>query len=523
MAAISELPNAGPSRQAQNRVRRFLSGLAAVWSGQTISMIENLAVVPIYLWYWSPERYGEWLALSALVGYLGTLDLGMNMAGGNKLTQEYARGDLGAFRLYQRAALVFYLSIAIAGTILLAFVVVALPITQWTGLKLTGRREAALVVFLLGSQVLWSMPAGFITGTYRAMGDMGRTAWVTNAQNVAAVGLAAACLLVGGGMVQMAFVELSCMAVTTVLVLFDLKRNHSAAMPGLGGARLSLIRELVRPSASFGLLMLSEAIRLQAIVLLVSRVLGARAVTVFVSSRTLCNLARQMTGTLKNAVWPHVTAIEAQGQYTAIRPFHRMWVVGSTALCLAIAAALWFEGASVIQVWTRGKLTGDVGLLRLLLIQMVLQSPWLASGLISVASSRHGKLSLSYFWSSLIAVGVTSLLIRQAGLLAIPIGSIAGEGLICYHFVTRDTCAMIGEPYGPFAVSQWLFVILCSCVSLLCGWLVHGVAAGPAPVRWAEVGLTTLSASLLAAWYFGFRPADRVQAATWLRLAGSRA
>lgn len=513
----------GPPRNSRNRVRRFLAGLAAVWSGQTISIIENLAVVPLYLWYWFPERYGEWLALSALVAYLATLDLGMNMAGGNKLTQEYARGDLVAFRRYQSAALAFYTGLAAVGTVLLGLAVATLPLTRWAGLKLTGPGEAALVAFLLGAQVLWSMPAGLIVSTYRAMGDMGRTSWVTNLQNIAGVGLAAACLLVGGGMRAMAGVELLCMAVVTGAVLIDLKRNHPAAAPGLVGAEFSLIRELVRPSASFGLLMFSEAIRLQGIVLLVSRILGGTAVTVFVSSRTLCNLVRQISGTLRNAIWPHVTAVEAQGRHEAIRQFHRIWVAGSTALCVSIAAALWFEGGDVVAVWTHGRVAADSQLLRLLLVQMVLQSPWLASSLIPIASSRHDKLAQAYFWSSTIAVAVAAALIGKMGLVAIPIGSIAGEALICYHFVTYDTCSMMGEPYWPFALHQWTFLAGCTCLCSLFAWGAFRVSAGPAPARWAEVGFASATAAAMAMWFGGFRMSDRLKVRAWLKVAVSGA
>jgi O-antigen/teichoic acid export membrane protein len=324
-------------------------------------------------------------------------------------------------------------------------------------------------------------------------------------------------------MVSIASVQLSCTAIATVLVLADLKRHHPSVMPGFAGAELPLIRELVRPSASFALLMLSEAIRLQAVVLLVSRNLGGAAVAVFVSSRTLCNLVRQITGTMRNAVWPHVTAIEAQGHYASIRQFHRVWVVGSTGLSLMIAAALWFEGSNVIEVWTRGRLTPDTALLRLLLVQVVLQAPWLASGLITLASSRHGRQSQAYFWSSVIAVGLTTALIPYQGLLAVPIGSIVGEGLVCYHFVTHNTCMVIGEPYWRFAVQQWAFVASASGLALLFAWAAHKSAIGPPPVRWAEVGLAAAAVTCLAAWFIGFRKGDREQAKAWLRLAGQRA
>lgn len=486
--------------------------MAAGWSGQAVSILESLALVPLYLMYWSADRYGEWLALSALVAYLSTLDLGMNMAGANRMTQEYARGNLKGFLECQRAALLFYTAIALAGTLVVGVTVQAVDIHNRLGLRGTSRQDAAIVVFLMGAEVLWSMPAGLIFGTYRAMGNMSLSAWINNIQNISVLTLGAVCLVLHGGMIAIASVQLACLFATTTGVLLHLRWKHPEVMPALQIADLSPIRELVRPSASFGLLMLSEAIRLQAVILLISGRLGSAAVALFVSSRTMCNVMRQVTGVMRNALWPHVTAIEAQGRYNAVRVFHRFWVVVSTAMCLSIAATLWFEGADLMQVWTRGRLTADVILIRLLLTQLVLQAPWMASSLITVASSKHGRQAQAYFWSSVLGLAVAMALIGRLGLRAIPIASIAGEALLCYHFVTSDTCKSIGEPYLQFASRQWMFVITAAAIVSLIGWGAHAVATGPAVFRWAEVGIATSLAGAATAWTIGFRSEERASA-----------
>src|ERR1019366_8433459 len=106
-------------------------------------------------------------------------------------------------------------------------------------------------------------------------------------------------------------------------------------------------------------------------VLLVSGTLGGAAVTLFVITRTLASVIRQVNGALANALWPELTRLDAIGAAEALRFSHRLLAIGSTMLCAAFAGALWFEGAEVIAVWTRGRLTPDVWLLRLLLLALV--------------------------------------------------------------------------------------------------------------------------------------------------------
>jgi O-antigen/teichoic acid export membrane protein len=495
----------------RNWWKKVLSGLAALCSGQVISMVSTVAVVPIFLSHWAVERYGEWLALSSLIAYLSALDLGMNLAGSNRLTQEYARGDMDAYTRCLRSSMAFYVAVASAGTLLLGTAVCLIPISKWLGLRVTNPRDAAIVVFLIGMQVLWGMPAGYTTGIYRTMGDLARTQWVNNITTIATLAFTVILLLSGAGMIELAVVPISCLAVTVIGVLVDLRRRHPSMVPGISGAHFAVVRVLVRPSLLFGLMTLATAITVQGPVLLISAQLGGAAVALFVSSRTLSNLARQAVSTINLALWPHVTALDAQGQLSRVRLLHRFWVISSTALCVSIASTLWFEGVDVIGLWTKGRISPDIVLLRLLLIQLVLQAPWLASSLITGASNQHGKLAYAYIYSSVLTLGVAAALLGHLGVSAIPIGGIVGEGLVCYHFVIRDTCRKIGEAYWKFAVRQWAYLGVASALAMLTAWGVHNIAVGPALLRWAEVGAAAVTSSLAALWMIGFGSDDRRQ------------
>ena len=61
-------------------LKRLLSSISAILAGQFLNVAGNLLLVPLFLSRWSTGVYGEWIALSALVGYFGVTDLGMNSA-----------------------------------------------------------------------------------------------------------------------------------------------------------------------------------------------------------------------------------------------------------------------------------------------------------------------------------------------------------------------------------------------------------------------------------------------------------
>src|SRR5262245_46765058 len=142
-----------PAAAKPSLMGRMVTGLAALVCGQAIRTLGYLILVPLYLHYWSPAQYGEWLALVSLAAYLSTLDLGVNTAGANRLTQEYARGDLAAYARYQASALAFYLGLATVGGLTITIATWRLPVAEWLGLRSISPRDAAWVAWLLGVQL----------------------------------------------------------------------------------------------------------------------------------------------------------------------------------------------------------------------------------------------------------------------------------------------------------------------------------------------------------------------------------
>jgi O-antigen/teichoic acid export membrane protein len=503
-AALATAPAARPSRRGQ-----VVRGFVAIVCGQGIRTIGHLLLVPLFLRYWSVAAYGEWLALASLTQYLSTCDFGMNTAGTNRLTQEYARGDLGAYTRYQASAFAFYAVVAGGGSLLLAVAVWQLPVPRWLGLQVIPADQAAWVAWLLGLQILWAMPVGFLSSIYRTTGRLAWSVWLGNARHLAAVALVPVVLGLGGGMPALAGFNLIPLAATAAFVLWHTSRRWPKLWPRPTQARAWALSELMAPSLFFALLTLASALTLQGAVLLVATQLGGVAVAVFVTSRTLTSLIRQVVFTVNNSLWPHLTAMEATGDYGRLRLIHRLIVLGSTALSIVCAAALWQVGPGVIDVWTGGKLMADVTLLRLLLVQVVLQAPWVASSVLPVASNRPQTVAVASAVSSVVGLAVAALLIGRYGVAAVPIGFIAGEALACYVFVPRQACRLVRDDFRRFAVRQWMSLGVGVAFAFPAAWAAAQIASGPRVLQWVEIGAAALAASIVAVLISGLDSGER--------------
>src|SRR5215831_583312 len=98
--------------------KRILKTLGALAAGHGIQTVTQLLIPPAFIAVYGVKGYGEWLALSAAVGYLGTLDFGLQTYVLNELTALYHRKEMRQFHRVQSVGLWLMLLFVGAGTIL---------------------------------------------------------------------------------------------------------------------------------------------------------------------------------------------------------------------------------------------------------------------------------------------------------------------------------------------------------------------------------------------------------------------
>jgi O-antigen/teichoic acid export membrane protein len=281
---------------------------------------------------------------------------------------------------------------------------------------------------------------------------------------------------------------------------------------------MKLARELMKPGALFGVIMVAVALNVQAPILVVTHALGGTAVVAFATVRTMANLARQAVGQFNRSIEPEVTRLYALNDFGSLRSLHRLAVAGASTLSIAIVGALWFYGVDVVRVWTHAKVHVQPSFVRLMLIYVVLHVIWLASSTFTVATNNHRQLAWQYLASNGIAIVFATTTIARLGLNAVPIGLILGDAVACYHFVIRDACKICREPYVRFAIRTWLGLICVTTVSLCVGLLSSRIHTGSDVLQWVIAGTLTLVASLFTTWWLWFTDTDRALVVRLFRL-----
>jgi O-antigen/teichoic acid export membrane protein len=489
-------------------VRRVLHAANAIILGNLISRAGGLLLVPLFLRYWSATRYGEYLALFAAAAYLSSLDIGMQGAAVNRLTQAYAREDLVEYRRVQHTALAFFILLALGASILAASVAWFLPVSRWLGLTLTKPATAAAVIVALAIYVMWSMPVQVIVATHQTMGNMARSQWIRNLHQMLLVALTVLALILGAGMKTIALLQMLTLGLVATFMFVEIRRHFPELSPGVRSANLSVFKELAKPSFLFALIMVGNLIAYEGSILLTSALLGGLAVAVLSISKSLTDVIRLGLYSISLALCPDYARMETLGELEKLRRTHRMTVAATAAITLAIVASLWFEGTQFITAWTRGRIEPDPMLLRLFLVLIAFQTSWAASSTVARASNRHRAQAIGYFFAAIVGTSLVAALIKSLGTWAIPLGLTLGEAICCYHFVVQESCHIIGESYSAFAIHFWLGFALVGTGAFSVAWGVHLMPL-PMLVRWAAVGSSSVAVAGIVGWMLWLTPEDR--------------
>ncbi len=341
-------------------MKRMLHGTGAGVAAHALGIGSNLLLLPLYLRTWSVPLYGEWMALYAVVNYLGNLDFGITTAAINAATIAYAGKDWAVFKRIQGTAWAASLAVAAAGLIAIGgMCLFYFRVNQWLGFKVLDYADSRFIFFALSASLLISIPSAQLIAVYTATGRFAKYQWLYNAYNLLVCAAIAIALGLGAGPKILSIVILGTTLSTALCSLCLLYRNGALLLPRLrdllNGERFV---QLAAPTGQFGLSMIATALTVQGPIVVLSRVLGGPAVAIFTTSRTVTNAVRATLVLLRAPLRPEIGAASARDDKSGLRRLFR--IAGSdscsnSAISLS-GSSLVYGGAWLIRFWSHGEI-----------------------------------------------------------------------------------------------------------------------------------------------------------------------
>jgi O-antigen/teichoic acid export membrane protein len=460
-------------------LRRILKLLGAFFMSQGVTTLTQLIVPPIFLHRYPHgiEMYGEWIALTAAVSYLGTLNSGIQSYANNQMTLHYNRGEISEFKTVQSSALRIMMTLFLlaggGGAVMLL-----MPIARWMGLRYIGSSAAALTLLVMMLQLLTGWLFGFISNTYLAIGELHRGAVWQNVQRLVAMTALAAFLWARAPFPVLALTQLASMVLFTVIVLVEIRFRAPVLVPSLRYGNFQHMMGVLKPSAYYMLYGFSGFLCWQGPVLLLQKFLGPAAVAVFAVTRTIFNMARQAIIIFTNSIQQENIQLIARRSWNQLRRMYDLSERVVLFLNPASTVGALLACPFLLAVWLHKRGLYDPGVCAMM------------AAISAVMALRHHKWSFQYLsnrhekiakFNIAVYAGMTvftALTLRTWGIHAYLAAWLAAELLICVY-VIRQNQLLFPPEFRPSLGPLPRFAVFLAAAFGLAAWPVWHDSAWP--------------------------------------------
>ena len=485
------VPARGTAATGTRLARRLFSNYIFQTMNWGVRLVEQLVLIPLYIYAWGPIDYKDWIVLYALVAFLGWCTLGTDEYFGNLFLRDVSVGDFAALRRRVRTGL--FCALCVTGLVfaLLYGTLLFVDLRSLLGLSRMdeGTARFCLVVMTVPMAVWYC--AMVLRGAYRAYGDFSRGECIFGIYNVTQIGAVAVALVLKAPPQGVALLYGGLPILYAVGMAIDIRRRYPDVTFGLALPTRAEWRQIVPQSLYYFTSPLSIALNQNGVLLMFGFLgIGALETVKFNVLRIFTGLTRQI-GAQSFSIGSGIEMARqhAQGDHESCRRLYAS--TGRIVSCLGAILA----GVSIplsrpfVELWTHGTVEADMPLILCFLAGILLSGPGRAS------------LMLLRYTNNATAVAWSSGLYAFAGLaLAVPLAKIFGGFGVALAFAITETVA-IGL-YPPLLVSRLLGFSAARHLaqSYLAGALAFAVSYGVASVLFgAGEGPVTL-ALRLALW-----------------------
>ncbi|MDH4610292.1 hypothetical protein [Pseudomonas sp. BN102] len=404
--------------------KRLYSALGANLTSQAITVLIQVLSVPIFLYFWGVERYGEWILISAIPAYFALSDFGFISVAINRMSILSSAGD------HKGSETVFHTAIKFTAITSFAVFVGAILILALLEVVFPWGIEKKLALMLLITTSLLAMAGGLFDAVFRASDEY---ALGTNMANVARLvewGFLILGASLGGSVIYAALSQFIGRVIETIIIFWIVKSRHPHFSWSTKYADMNEFKEMIKPSLAFMAFPTANALNIQGVTLLVGYLFGPASVVIFNTYRTISRVLVQVIALLGRSLWPEISKQFGAGNFSAVVSLYKYGILGSVFISLAASLPVYFLAPYILEEWTSGHVQFDGFLLKAFLLSTILTSFWQMSMIVLSATNQHSGFSVTYLLSALLCVLVTYSISGVFGFNAPLIGMILFELLV---------------------------------------------------------------------------------------------
>jgi O-antigen/teichoic acid export membrane protein len=418
------------------------SGAASL--GQLLNILNQLALVPLYIKIWGPPLYGEWLILSAAPSVIAMAgDFGFGTVAANEMNIAVARNNREyALKVFQNNWLV--ISMFSVLFFLVASVGLALiPIDSSLHIRLISEIESKIIIALFLVTILVSQQNVLLMAALRCEGNYVAGLFVGNIGKLLELLLVAVLLIVYHAHPITLVITLTITGILTTFTNWILVRMRSPWIKyGKQHFSIEVIKSQMPVALSFLSFPITQAFSIQGTVILVGYLLGPAAVVILSTTRTFMNVIKQVVAVVNASIWPELTTAYGKGDTAKFQRIFIRAVQVVLLIVLGFNLSILLIGKPIYLFWTKNKLILDNHFFYPFALVTSMSGLWNIFGMVQGATNRNKKYAVYNLCSLVILLVGISFTSKALGLQGVLLSMFLAESFMLF-FVVRNSLKIL--------------------------------------------------------------------------------
>jgi len=480
----------------------------ANWTAFVFSAVVGFVLAPFIVRSLGDSAYGVWVLIGSTVGYLGLLDLGIRGAVMRYVANLHAGAEHREASHIASAALFMF---SVAGAVAItACVVVAFGLTRLFTIPAELQNVAQAVVIILGVNIAVALVSGVYGGVITALQRFDLSGGIGIATEALRAISVYTALKLGGGILALSLVQLSCSVLAGIVSLLLVRRLYPQLRVPVKGWHRGHVRQLLGYSAYSMLLHVTGMIVVRAYAFVVGAFMHVGAITVYAIAANLIEYARALVSGISQTITPRISALERSTSASQLAriPVTAGRVAGLVMLPVIITFLL--RGGTFIGLWMGPEYAEPSG--RVLFILAI--ALWFAVGPHIVVATlmglhRHRILVPGAVAEAAANVLLSALLVGRFGLAGVASGAAIPNLLVSLVYTPYVLRRTLGVSPTSLLREVWLQPAVAMIPFAAATFLVDRYWPADGVIEFFLQVAAALPAAALGAWFLGLTGPER--------------
>ncbi len=418
-------------------IKKIAHSFGASLFGQILLIVTQFLTVPFYIEAWGVELYGEWLVINTLQVYFGLFDFGLMSVAANDIAMKFGGNEKKeALGTYQTAWV--FIALISCITILAGIIISTSKVGWFFNLELIQGYEFVILTQLFVATTILQFMIGMSLIGMRCTGNNPTSIWITNVFSSIQLIVIVLSLRYEVTCVSMA-IELAIIKLLNLLfLLYILNKLEPWLYIGVAEYKFSTLKKMFRPSIYFMGFPLSNALRNQGVMSMISMQLGPASVASYYVMRTLINSTQQFLNAVNSSAWTEISIEYGCRNIRTLKAIYRMMMTVAITIAVIASICLALFGEAFISYWTRGLSDFNGGFFNVMIVAGLFTSIWYSGSVLLSATSKHEKMSLFCLIISILSLASCYVYMNHS-LFNLGIILLFGEVVVSIYVIQSNT------------------------------------------------------------------------------------